>query len=116
MTGEEAFHQAILEDPDDDTVRLVYADWLAERGDARGEFIRVQVELARLPEGDQRAGPLALRERALLDRYKAEWTAPLRPLGEQCEVFFRRGFIRDVFVREPIDDDALACLRSAPTL
>src|SRR5262245_57198091 len=41
---------AILADPDDDTVRLAYADWLEEQGDPaqqpRAEFIRVQVELA----------------------------------------------------------------------
>jgi hypothetical protein len=28
---------------------LIYADWLEERGDVYGEFIRVQVELSRLP-------------------------------------------------------------------
>lgn len=37
---------AILANPDDDTVRLVFADWLEESGEAdRAEFIRVQVEL-----------------------------------------------------------------------
>lgn len=39
---------AILADPADDTVRLVYADWLQEHGDdARAEFIRVQIAWAR---------------------------------------------------------------------
>jgi uncharacterized protein (TIGR02996 family) len=43
MTHDEAFLQAILESPDDDTPRLVYADWLDENGDSdRAEFIRVQ--------------------------------------------------------------------------
>lgn len=37
--------QAILDNPEDDALRLVYADWLEERGDPRGEFIRVQVLL-----------------------------------------------------------------------
>lgn len=41
-------HAAILANPDDDTVRLVYADCLQEHGEAgRAEFIRVQIELAR---------------------------------------------------------------------
>jgi uncharacterized protein (TIGR02996 family) len=44
-----AFLQAIVEDPDDDTPRLVYADWLEERGDPRGEFIRAQVQMHRTP-------------------------------------------------------------------
>jgi len=43
---------AILAAPADDNVRLVYADYLQEQGaSSRAEFIRVQVELARGPEG-----------------------------------------------------------------
>ena len=39
--------QAILDNPEDDAVRLIYADWLEENGqDERAEFIRVQIELA----------------------------------------------------------------------
>lgn len=42
---------AILDDPADDAVRLVFADFLEEQGDVgRAEFIRVQVELAGTPE------------------------------------------------------------------
>jgi len=37
------FIDTILERPDDDGPRLVYADWLEERGDPRGEFIRLQI-------------------------------------------------------------------------
>jgi uncharacterized protein (TIGR02996 family) len=39
-----AFIDAIAEDPDDDTARLVYADWLDERGDPRAEYLRLEVE------------------------------------------------------------------------
>ena len=46
----EAFMQAILDAPDDDTPRLIFADWLDEHGEAeRAEFIRVQCELAKHP-------------------------------------------------------------------
>ena len=49
-----AFLADILEHPDDDTPRLVYADWLEENGDTddalRAEFIRVQVKLAHGPD------------------------------------------------------------------
>jgi len=41
------FMAAIIANPADDAPRLVYADWLEEHDDPRGEFIRVQVELAR---------------------------------------------------------------------
>lgn len=47
MTTTTDFLSAIIADPDDDTVRLVMADWLEESGQAdRGAFIRTQVELA----------------------------------------------------------------------
>ena len=47
MTTEDALFRAILDNPDDDDVRLIYADWLDDQGDsARAEFIRVQIELA----------------------------------------------------------------------
>lgn len=45
---DQAFIAAIIANPADDLPRLVYADWLDDRGDPRGEFIRVQVELAGL--------------------------------------------------------------------
>jgi uncharacterized protein (TIGR02996 family) len=38
---------AIAESPDEDGPRLVYADWLTERGDPRGELISLEVEQAR---------------------------------------------------------------------
>ena len=41
------FLAAIIANPADDAPRLVYADWLEEHDGPRGEFIRVQVELAR---------------------------------------------------------------------
>ena len=47
MSQHAGFLRAILDDPDDDGVRLVYADWLDEHGQPeRAEFIRVQCELA----------------------------------------------------------------------
>ncbi len=53
MTEESDLLAAILANPADDNVRLVYADWLDERADSppcpRAEFIRVQCELARTP-------------------------------------------------------------------
>jgi uncharacterized protein (TIGR02996 family) len=45
MTHEEAFLQAILDSPDDDTPRLVYADWLEEQGDQRARTVRDHPDL-----------------------------------------------------------------------
>jgi uncharacterized protein (TIGR02996 family) len=45
--------QAILEQPDDDGLRLIFADWLEDHGEADyAGFIRKQVALARVPEYD----------------------------------------------------------------
>ena len=45
MTQEAAFIQAILDAPDQPANRLVYADWLEERGEGeRAELIRCQLE------------------------------------------------------------------------
>src|SRR3954466_14951956 len=41
MQDEAAFLRAMQEHPDDTTRRLVFADWLEERGDPRGELIRL---------------------------------------------------------------------------
>lgn len=48
MHGDEAFVEAICAAPADDVARLVYADWLEERGDSRGNYLRVVHEIALL--------------------------------------------------------------------
>lgn len=40
---------AVLANPDDDTPRLILADWLEERGDPYGEFIRESVATGKNP-------------------------------------------------------------------
>jgi uncharacterized protein (TIGR02996 family) len=63
---EEGLLRTVIEDPDDDTPRLVYADYLEEHGQPdRAAFIRVQCQLAHLPEADPRRPELEARERAL---------------------------------------------------
>jgi uncharacterized protein (TIGR02996 family) len=93
--------QAAREAPDDDTPRLVLADWLTDHGDAhdaaRAELIRLQCEEARLPEGDPRKADLAERAQALIDEHDLAWLGPLRPLQPLLTppfYVFRRGLIR----------------------
>ncbi|MDF1845020.1 MAG: TIGR02996 domain-containing protein [Rubripirellula sp.] len=51
IADHEPFLQAILASPDEPTAYAIYADWLSERQDARGEFTRQQLALEdpRLP-------------------------------------------------------------------
>jgi len=88
------FLQAIRAAPHDDTPRLIYADWLEERGDPRGEFIRLQCALNRLPARDPAAPRLRERLQELLSRYETEWVGPLPALVRAWS--FHRGFITEV--------------------
>jgi uncharacterized protein (TIGR02996 family) len=104
-----AFLGAILDDPADDSPRLVYADWLDEHGEPdRAEFIRLQCELEQLPEEDPRLPALARRERELRRRHAARWAGHLAHLVRSFE--FRRGFV------EAVEVDAGQLLRYADTL
>ena len=95
MPRDDALLQAVLDTPEDDTPRLVYADWLEERGDAaRAEFIRVQVALARLGEDDPQREALEQRERALRSAHEAGWLGPLPAMVSEAR--FGRGFVERV--------------------
>ena len=47
MNEDEAFIRAIVDNPGDDTPRLVYADWLDDRDDPRGPYLRAEFEWAK---------------------------------------------------------------------
>jgi uncharacterized protein (TIGR02996 family) len=78
MLSDTAFLEAIRAEPEADVHRLAYADWLMEHEDpaqvARGEFIRVQCELASLAEDDTRRDALGERESELLRLHRVDWT------------------------------------------
>lgn len=83
---EQAWLGAIADNPDDAQLRLVFAEWLEERGDPLGEYIRVQIELSRLPEGDRQRTALEQRRRDLWRQHGPSWDASLpdtllRPRG-----------------------------------
>jgi uncharacterized protein (TIGR02996 family) len=94
--NDETFLHAIIADPDDDTVRLAYCDWLEENAAEkkrlllRAEFIRGQIALARQTEDSPSRRKLALRIRRLLDRHGSTWIGPLRK--HLHEWHYHRGF------------------------
>ena len=99
MTPDNPFLQALLAEPDDDTLRLAMADWLDEHNEpARAEFVRVQVELARGVTDRDRRRDLELRQRDLLVAHDAQWVTPLANVlglrkGQWGGWVFRRGFV-----------------------
>ena len=87
MTDDDAFLQAVVAAPGDDAPRLVYADWLDERGDPRGAYLRAEIAWA---QGDRTAGhDHLIRVGELLDPiWVARITRP--PAGVCCDkVHFR---------------------------
>jgi uncharacterized protein (TIGR02996 family) len=48
MTTEDDVLRALRERPEDDVTRLVYADWLEERGEIRGEYLRLEHQFAQI--------------------------------------------------------------------
>src|SRR5215468_10986107 len=52
---DEAFQRTLAEAPNDDPTRLVYADWLEERGDVRASYLRAEVTLAAASGGPEEA-------------------------------------------------------------
>jgi uncharacterized protein (TIGR02996 family) len=99
MTHEDAFLLEILEAPQDDLPRRIYADWLMDRPDhvsnARGEFIHIQLDLARVPPGEPRPQNLTQRERELVSAHGREWGTQFHRLGCKCWEY-RRGFVEGV--------------------
>lgn len=89
--------QAVLDAPEDDVPRLVYADLLVQRKDPRGEFIRMQCALssADITHGER----LALRKSSaeLLGKHQEQWIVNAG-LPKNAEVIWSRGFIDRVTV------------------
>jgi uncharacterized protein (TIGR02996 family) len=95
MTDADPLRRAVLDRPDDDTPRLVYADFLEENGDPdRAAFVRLQVEAARA----EPHGPVARAARdaadRLLARHHAAWTRHVPP--GVLQAVFDRGFVGHV--------------------
>ena len=98
-----AFVAAIVADPNDDTARLVAADFLEENGDPdRAAFIRIQIELSRLDASGEKsleADQLRAKERAFLGPLSVHaklWAAEACP--ELVQVNVREGNGLDVAV------------------
>jgi uncharacterized protein (TIGR02996 family) len=93
----DALRAGVLLNPDDDTVRLVYADWLEENGEPeRGGFVRAQVWAA-LGEPYSPAVRQHLdTARKLFEGRGASWAAAVRRFVLQWQ--FARGFVEHVAV------------------
>lgn len=87
--------QAIVADPEDIGPRLVYADWLMEQGDPRGEFIVAQCRGEDASLGDEERAEWSRRADALFAKHGRKWKEPFRRAGIR-RLEFRRGFVSDL--------------------
>lgn len=95
LSDHEAFLRAIYDAPDDDTPRLVYADFLEEAGDPdRAALIRVQCRLAVLRDaaGAAEWQELQARERELLGKLHPELELISWTPEERAQIGVARGF------------------------
>jgi uncharacterized protein (TIGR02996 family) len=84
MSAERELLADIAANPDEDGLRLVYADWLEEHGQLeRAEFIRLQCQAFRLPEDHPRRSALLMRARNLLDAHPG-WKAEAGQIRRSC--------------------------------
>ena len=111
----DAFLDAIFDNPDDDTVRLVYADWLQEHGQENfAQFIRLQCAAAREKLWSDEANRLWEEIGRVWTKLDDEWWPATRenwqfgyfPPVLLDAIHFERGFLR--FEMLPTDDQFLA--------
>jgi uncharacterized protein (TIGR02996 family) len=97
MNEERAFLAAILAQPDDDATKLIYADWLEEQGDPRGEYLRLMLKVREerviSPEQRQRHKELSAE---LAELHNQEWQAGHGRLGTSPESRERRRRVREL--------------------
>lgn len=117
MSEQDAFLKEIVAHPADREVRLVFADWLEEQGDPRGELIRLQIQLEGMTPDDRGYATIRKRERALFRQHMLFGQLPARVSGWE----FRAGFIerieltltaflkhgREIFERNPVQHATL---------
>lgn len=91
------FVAAVRADPDDDRPRLVFADWLEERGDEpRARFVRLQVEAARHPWGTRRRIDTLREAEDLRLEHEDAWLGPWRDRLVRWR--WHRGFVAEATV------------------
>src|SRR5690349_3062091 len=81
-----SFLAAIAANPADETLRLVFADWLEDSDDWRAEFVRLDGDLRQRPPDEPKPAELLSRWTELRSRLSPSWRAILgRSEVENCD-------------------------------
>lgn len=105
---QEPFLNEIRENPDDLGAHAVFADWLEERGDPRGEFINTQLQLEDDSVKTAQRKKLQKRESELLKAHARDWLGDLAPYlldqkGRDDIEYFRGPVYSHSFARGQLD-------------
>jgi uncharacterized protein (TIGR02996 family) len=84
-TSEAKLLELVYTTPEDDEARLVYGDWLQERGDPRAELLTLQLKPHPLQKDLARA-------KQLVREFGRQWLGPLEPAIQRRTERFERGF------------------------
>jgi uncharacterized protein (TIGR02996 family) len=87
---EQEFLETIARNPQDDSYRAVYGDWLEENGrSADAQFLRAQIEIRTLTAANERFAELSQLVAKLAPKTSLAWRrAVARPAIENCGVKF----------------------------
>ena len=73
MDMHEIFLERICKEPNSDENRLIYADWLEEQADPRGEFIRASIQQELVDRWSPEYWDLSERAQSLLRKHQLVW-------------------------------------------
>jgi len=108
VSDAEAFDKTLTANPYDHAGWCAYADYLAEQGDPRGEFMQVQLALEDESRSKKERDDLRKREAALLKKHQETWLGSLAPFllnpkppkrewrKETIAYRFRRGWLAEL--------------------
>ena len=108
MNEREALIQSIRENPDDDTPRLIFADWLESTGEwidrSRAIYIRAQCSSAQIDWTHPDKAGFQKLFAEIQDQCASRWFSALADIGYPLdELKYHRGFISSLTL--PADDD-----------
>src|SRR5262245_10092846 len=96
---------ACVAHPDDDTARLVYADWLHEHGDEeQAQFIRDSIKLASMKPRAKGRMALANRLKILAESSGDRWLTKLGvPIVKYILIDYTRGLVEGAYFSQPVN-------------
>ena len=101
MSEFDSLLRAVLAKPNDDELRIAYADAIVQSDPDRAEIIKLQITLSRWRKAAQRPPGWAdahRRAQILWDRHRTEWSHDVAKLAWVRYPAFKRGFVSQALV------------------